>query len=134
MSPDGRWLAYTSEETGRPEVYVRAFPEGTSSVVISIGGGSEASWRRDGQELFYVAPGGGLMAVGLTMSDGIKATRPIELFRAPISPERRQNGTRYASSGDGLRFLIPSAVGDPPQTSLTVTVNWAPTVTTATNK
>src|SRR5205814_325958 len=51
VSPDGRWLAYTSEETGRPEVYVRPFPEGTSSVVISIGGGSEASWRRDGKEL-----------------------------------------------------------------------------------
>ena len=125
VSPDGRWLAYTSEEAGRPEVYIRAFPEGTSSVVISIGGGSEASWRRDGRELFYVAPGGGLMAVGLTLSEGIKATRPTELFRAPISPERRQNGTRYASSGDGLRFLIPTAVGDLPQTALTVTVNWS---------
>jgi eukaryotic-like serine/threonine-protein kinase len=125
VSPDGRWLAYTSEETGRPEVYVRAFPEGTSSALISIGGGSEASWRRDGQELFYVAPGGGLMAVGLTRSGGIKASRPTELFRAPISPERRQNGTRYASSADGLRFLIPTAVGDPPQTTLTVIVNWS---------
>ena len=102
--------------------------------MISIGGGSEASWRRDGQELFYVAPGGGLMAVGLTASEAIKATRPTELFRAPISPERRQNGTRYASSADGRRFLIPTAIGDPPQTTLTVIVNWAPTVTTATDK
>ena len=107
-----------------------SFPEGTSSVVISIGGGSEASWRRDGQELFYVAPGGGLMAVGLTAAEAIKATRPTELFRAPISPERRQNGTRYASSADGRRFLIPTAADDRPQTSLTVIVNWAPTVTT----
>jgi hypothetical protein len=106
-------------------VYVRAFPEGTSSALISIGGGSEASWRRDGKELFYVAPGGGLIAVGLTRSGGIKASRPTELFRAPISPERRQNGTRYASSADGLRFLIPTAVGDPPQTTLTVIVNWS---------
>jgi Tol biopolymer transport system component len=124
VSPDGRWLAYTSDETGRPEVYIRAFPEGTSSVVISIGGGSEASWRRDGQELFYVAPDGELMAVGLTLSGDIKASRPTELFKAPISPERRQNGTRYASSADGQRFLIPTAVGDPPQTTLTVIVNW----------
>ena len=125
VSPDGRWLAYTSEETGRPEVYVRPFPEGTSSVVISIGGGSEASWRRDGKELFYVAPGGGLMAVGLTRSGEITASRPTELFRAPISPERRQNGTRYAATADGLRFLIPTAVGDAPQTTLTVIVNWS---------
>ncbi len=125
VSPDGHWLAYTSEESGRPEVYVRAFPEGTSSVVISIGGGSEASWRRDGQELFYVAPGGELMAVGLTLTAGVKASRPTELFRAPISPERRQNGTRYAARADGRRFLIPTAVGDPPQTALTVIVNWS---------
>ena len=124
VSRDGRWLAYTSEETGRPEVYIRAFPEGTSSVVISIGGGSEASWRRDGQELFYVAPDGRLMAVGLMLSGEIKASRPTELFHAPISPERRQNGTRYASSADGRRFLIPVAVGDPPQTVLTVILNW----------
>jgi len=54
----------------------------------------------------------------------IKASRPTELFRAPISPERRQNGTRYAASADGRRFLIPVAVGDPPQTALTVILNW----------
>jgi Tol biopolymer transport system component len=128
VSPDGHWLAYTSEESGRPEVYVRAFPEGTSSVVISIGGGSEASWRRDGQELFYIAPDGGVMAAALTLSGGIKASRPAELFRAPISPERRQNGTRYAASADGQRFLIPVAVGAPPQTTLTVMLNWVTAV------
>ena len=124
VAPDGRWLAYTSEETGRPEVYVRAFPEGTSSVLISIGGGSEASWRRDGQELFYVAPQGGLMAVALTLSGQVKASRPTELFRAPIPPERRQNGTRYASSADGRRFLIPVTVGETLQTALSVVLNW----------
>ena len=69
------------------------------------------------------------MTVGLTLADAIKATRPTELFRAPISPERRQNGTRYASSSDGLRFLIPTAVGDPPHTLLSVTVNWSEELT-----
>jgi len=92
--------------------------------LISIGGGSEASWRRDGQELFYVAPQGGLMAVALTLSGQVKASRPTELFRAPIPPERRQNGTRYASSADGRRFLIPVAVGETLQTALSVVLNW----------
>jgi dipeptidyl aminopeptidase/acylaminoacyl peptidase len=111
------------EETGRPEVYVRAFPEGTSSVLISIGGGSEASWRRDGQELFYVAPQGGLMAVALTLSGQVKASGPPS-FSGRRFPRAAANGTRYASSADGRRFLIPVAVGETLQTALSVVLNW----------
>jgi Tol biopolymer transport system component len=66
ISPDGRWLAYTSEESGRPEISLRPFPGGTSSTLVSIGGGSEPLWRRDGRELFYRAPNGAVMSVPIT--------------------------------------------------------------------
>jgi eukaryotic-like serine/threonine-protein kinase len=127
ISPDGRWLAYTSEETGRPEIYLRPFPAGTSSVVISVGGGSEPSWRRDGKELFYLAADGGLMSVALTTSDVVKASRPSELFRTHV-PDRQHNSASYAATADGRRFLIPTAVGDPPQTAVTVILNWVKAV------
>ena len=128
ISPDGRWLAYTSDETGRPEIYLRPFPAGTSSVVISIGGGSEASWRRDGKELFYLAPDGGLMSVGLTASDVVTAGRPSELFRTHVPGDRHRNGTSYAATADGRRFLVATAVGDPPQAAVTVILNWVKAV------
>jgi Tol biopolymer transport system component len=128
ISPDGRWLAYTSDETGRPEIYLRPFPDGTASVVISIGGGSEPSWRRDGNELFYLAPNGGLMSVVLTASDVVKASRPTELFRTQVPGNSQSLGTSYAATADGRRFLVPTAVGDPPQTAVTVILNWVKAV------
>jgi eukaryotic-like serine/threonine-protein kinase len=128
ISPDGRWLAYTSDETGRPEIYLRPFPVGTSSVVISVGGGSEPSWRRDGKELFYLAADGGLMSVALTATDVVKASRPSELFRTHIPGDRHRNGTSYAATADGRRFLVTTAVGDPPQAAITVMLNWVQAV------
>ena len=125
ISPDGRWLAYTSNETGRPEIYLRPFPDGTASVLISVGGGSEPSWRRDGHELFYLAPNGGLMSVALTAADVVKASRPTELFRTQIPPNRQPLGISYAATADGQRFLVPTAVGDPPEAAVTVILNWA---------
>jgi len=97
-------------------------------VLISVGGGSEASWRKDGHELFYLAPNGGLMSVTLTASDVVRASRPTELFRIQIPGDRRSPGTAYAATADGERFLVPTAVGDPPQTAVTVILNWAKTL------
>jgi Tol biopolymer transport system component len=125
ISPDGRWLAYTSQESGRPEIYLRPFPSGTSGVIISIGGGSEPSWRRDGRELFYLGPNGALMSVDLTLSAGIKASRPSELFRWNVPADRQSNATRYGSTPDGRRFLVVAAVGDAAPAAITVVLNWA---------
>jgi eukaryotic-like serine/threonine-protein kinase len=97
-------------------------------VLISVGGGSEPSWRRDGKELFYLAPDGGLMSVGLTASDVVTAGRPSELFRTHIPGDRHRNSTSYAATADGRRFLVTTAVGDPPQTAVTVMLNWAKAV------
>jgi serine/threonine protein kinase len=125
ISPDGRWLAYTSQESGRPEVYLRPFPAGTSGTVISIGGGSEPSWRRDGRELFYLGPNGALIAVDLTLSTGIKASRPSELFRWNVPVDRQFNATHYAPTPDGRRFLAVAAIGDAPPAAITMVLNWA---------
>jgi Tol biopolymer transport system component len=63
FSPDGRWFAYTSTESGRTEVYVQTFPVSGGKWLVSTGGGSQPRWRRDGKELFYIAPDKQLMSV-----------------------------------------------------------------------
>src|SRR6266487_622125 len=111
-----------------PEIYVRPFPAGTPSVVISIGGGTESSWRRHGNELFYLAPNGGLMSVVLTASDVVKASGPTELLRTRVPGNSQFLGASYAATPDGRRFLVPTAVGDPPQAAVTVILNWVKAV------
>ena len=81
FSPDGRWIAYMSGESGRPEVYVRAFPTGGGRWQVSTAGGSGPRWSRDGRELFYLAAGGSLMAVPVTAGASFEKGTPRELFR-----------------------------------------------------
>jgi serine/threonine-protein kinase len=101
ISPDGRWLAYTSNESGRYEVFVRPFPGPGGKWQVSNGEGTEPHWRGDGQELFYRS-GGALMRVAVDTAQGFVAGRPERLFEgmrtggAPMS---------YAVSRDGRRFL-----------------------------
>ena len=95
---------------------------------LSVGGGSEPAWRRDGHELFYLAPNGGLMSVALTAADVVNASRPTELFRTQVPRDSQSIGTSYAASADGRRFLVPTAVGDPPQAAITVVLNWVKAV------
>lgn len=101
LSPDGRWLAYTSNESGRTEVYLSRFPEMSNRVAVSSGGGTRPLWRRDGRELYYVAPGSRLMASGVTATGSAAAVAPAaNLFQVPLF------GGLYAPSADGRRFLI----------------------------
>ena len=104
VSPDGRFLAYTSDESGRTEVYVSRFPEMSNKVAVSSGGGVRPMWRGDGRELFYVSSGSRLMAASVTPS-GASATvgPPVTLFEVPLF------GGLYAPSSDGRRFLIAMA-------------------------
>jgi Tol biopolymer transport system component len=123
VSPDGRWLAYTADDSGRPEVYVRPFPSGPSAR-ISIGGGAEPAWRADGEELFYLAPDGGIISVPMTLAASAKAGKPAELFRAHLQHDQIQRGSSYAATADGHRFLVPTLLDAPPQSSITVILNW----------
>jgi len=119
FSPDGRWISYLSNESGKLEVYVRPFPASDRRWQVSMGAGSGASWRRDGKELFYVAPDAKLMAVTVEADMNFKANVPTALFDT-----RSVNacGYQYAATKDGQRFLVPVEEGA--STPFNVVVNW----------
>ena len=126
FSPDGRWVAYSSSESGKPEVYVQSFPAGNGKWQISTAGGDQPMWRRDGKELFYVAPDNSLLAVfvgttGSTMDFG----RPELLFQThmPVGGigDDRNN---YVPSIDGQRFLISTLADSTNLQPLVLVLNW----------
>ncbi|MGH9400363.1 MAG: TolB family protein, partial [Thermoanaerobaculia bacterium] len=119
FSPDGRWLAYDSDESGRYEVYVQAFPGPGGKWQISAGGGVIPRWRGDGKELFYLSLDNKIMAVSLEMVPTFHAGAPAPLFA--VHPG---GGTVYDVAADGKRFLVnnlPADQGSPPMSLL---VNW----------
>jgi len=121
FSPDGKWLAYTSNESGRTEVHVQPFPSGGGKYQVSRAGGLEPSWRGDGRELFYLAPGGAMMAVPIESGKDFQFGTPQRLFETAITST--QNNNPYVVARDGQRFLIPVAdrTEAPP---ITVLTNW----------
>jgi DNA-binding winged helix-turn-helix (wHTH) protein/Tol biopolymer transport system component len=121
VSPDGRWLAYASDESGTWEVYVQSFPAPGEKRTVSVGGGAQPQWRRDGRELFYLSPDGTLMAVDVTTGGTFEAGRPQRLFRAPIASDIISYRNQYAVSEDGGRFVI-DLLGD--RDPINVVVNW----------
>jgi DNA-binding winged helix-turn-helix (wHTH) protein/Tol biopolymer transport system component len=124
ISPDGRWIAYASDESGRWEVYVQAFPGLGAKRAISAGGGSEPQWRRDGRELFYLSDDGVLMSVDVTPGEPLQVSRPTTLFRTPIpiAGEMYTRRNHYIPDADGRRFLLTAA--SDAQEAITVLVNW----------
>jgi DNA-binding winged helix-turn-helix (wHTH) protein/Tol biopolymer transport system component len=122
VSPDGRWLAYASDESGTWQVYVQTFPEPGAKRTISVGGGAEPQWRRDGRELYYLAPDGTLMAVAVSSSDDLfHAGRAAPLFQTRIPADIIAFRNHYAASRDGQRFLVDAADDNEP---INVVVNW----------
>jgi Tol biopolymer transport system component len=128
LSPDGRWLAYYSDETGRGEVYVTTFPSPGAKWQISTAGGGQPQWRRDGKELYYTAADGRLMAVaveGRTSSEaGFEAGVPQALFEMRLPFGSLLYVDSYNASADGQRFLVNTPVGEAMAAPLTVVINW----------
>jgi hypothetical protein len=128
LSPDGRWLAYTSNESQSYQVYVQSFPIAGSKTQISIpaGGGFEPQWRRDGKELFYLAADNMLMAVEVTSTPTtFHSGPPKPLFSTRIRLLEIQGGARhYGVSRDGQRFLVANATEEARSTPITVVLNW----------
>jgi Tol biopolymer transport system component len=122
FSADGRWIAYSSNETGRTEVYVAPFQNPGGKVPISTGGGGSPRWRQDGKEIFYVAGDNTLMAVALRDGQsGIEVGDPRPLFQTRF----RNNALPYAVTVDGERFLVNrSEEEDATPTPITLVVNW----------
>ena len=124
FSPDGRWIAYSSTESGRSQVYLQAFPKGGPRLPVSRDGGDLPVWNPDGKELFFLDPERALMSVELKTenSGAIKPGAPEPLFRRPANAKSRIES--YDVSRDGKRFLFALDVPSPGSENLTFLLNW----------
>jgi serine/threonine protein kinase/Tol biopolymer transport system component len=121
FSPDGHWIAYESDESGRPEVYVQAFPLTNQKVRISAAGGTDAAWSKNSGELFYLAADRNLMAVPYRATvTSFEPGAGKVLFAVPGNVVRRS----YAVTGDGRRFLIGKPVDETINEPITLVLNW----------
>ena len=126
FSPSGRWVAYVSNQSGLNEIYVRAFAtdfsSGSASVggatLVSRGGGTAPRWRRDGRELFYLAPNGKMMAVDVKAGQAFDVGAPTALFQTP------PGAIVGDVTPDGQRFLLVTPVGLRASAPFTVVLNW----------
>ena len=126
FSPDGKWIAYSSNETGAWEIYVSPFPDAGSKWQVSRGGGEEPRWRRDGKELFYLSPEGKMMAVPVRSRTGFASESPVGLFQAHVrQPISSGDVVSYDVSADGQKFLINTRVDEPNAAPLSVILNWS---------
>jgi len=130
ISPDGRWLAYQSDESGQSEIYVRPFPAVDSGRwQISTTGGTRPLWSRNGRELFYLSPmDSSLMNVAVEPGPTWAAGAPAKLLERPVPYMATYAGRTYDVSAGGQRFLMPDYVTPPNSnagpTSLVVVQNW----------
>jgi serine/threonine protein kinase len=128
ISPGDRFVSYTSDETGRPEIYVRAFSGDSRKWQISQGGGRQSLWRSDGQELFYLSLANRLMAVGVKSAPTFQAGVGEPLFQTGIV-ESSSDTPLYAAAPDGQKFLVNTAAASSASTPMTVVVQWAANLT-----
>jgi Tol biopolymer transport system component len=118
FSPDGRWIAYESDESGDPEVYVARTEGAGEKQRLSTAGGRLPRWRRDGKELYYVTPDGFLMAVPIALGARLEARAPVQLFHVEAVIEN------YDVTPDGSRFLVSTPAEKGRESPIRVIVNW----------
>ncbi|HSG01154.1 MAG TPA: hypothetical protein VLA20_08480, partial [Vicinamibacterales bacterium] len=123
VSPDDRWLAYTSDQTGRPEVYVRSLGDQAGLWQVSLEGGSFPSWRADGRELYFLTPQSRLMAVGIDARETFRPSAPRELFAALFDVDLALGTMSYAPFPDGQRFVV-DVLKERRTALLTLVTNW----------
>jgi eukaryotic-like serine/threonine-protein kinase len=124
FSPDGRWLAYASDESGRYEIYVNAYPGPGGKYQISTEGGTEPLWNRNGRELFYRS-GDKMMAVDITTQPSFSAGKATVLFQSQYQTNPTMNAN-YDVSSDGQRFLMlkPASAQEAAPTQINIVLNW----------
>jgi serine/threonine protein kinase len=124
ISPDGKWVAYASDESGTWEIYVTTFPDASGKWQVSRGGGTEPRWRGDGKEIFYLGPAGVLTSVAVSTMGTFSSGTPVPLFefhgRAAIS---NTDVFSYDVTKDGKRFLVNRYVKPDNITPLTIVLN-----------
>jgi Tol biopolymer transport system component len=124
FSPDGRWLAYCSDNSGRSEVYVRSFPSPGAEWRVSVGGGTQPVWRPDGRELFYVGADDKLMAVKTKVMSDVAHGVIENLFDIRLRTSSSDIGL-FDVAADGRRFLVNTPVEQLTSSPVTVVVNWS---------
>ena len=122
FSPDGHLLAYTSNESGRFEVYVETVPRSDRKWPVSTNGGYEPRWRADGGEIYYLSEDRNLMAVPVNAGSSFGIPKP--LFQTHVPAGVSWLRTHYVSSRDGQRFLVNVAT-DTVASPITVVLNWS---------
>jgi Tol biopolymer transport system component len=125
LSPDGHWVAYRTNESGRPEIVVQAFPNPTGKWQVSANGGGQPRWRADGRELYFIAPDGNMMAAPITVvGETLTAGTPTALFQTYLSATSNLVRAIYAVARDG-RFLINQQL-ESTLTPITLVLYWKP--------
>jgi dipeptidyl aminopeptidase/acylaminoacyl peptidase len=132
FSPDGRWVAYQSNESKPVQIYIRPFPGPGGQRPVTTAGGIQPRWRPDGKELFYVGLDGRLMAVPIAVGadQQLEPGAAVALFRAQLATGAAINstgtgtGAQYAVASDGQRFLINMSVGEATASPIRVVLNW----------
>ncbi len=129
FSPDGRFIAFTSEESGRQDVFVRPFPKGEGKWLVSRAGGAAPRWRKDGKELFYLDGEGVLWTVPVRLGSNFELGKPVALFKSgllPTAPDFYGGAANYDVNRDGTKFLMLTLQkrGIPPP--LNVVLHWTP--------
>jgi len=122
FSPDGHFVAYSSNESGRYEVHVQTFPLSDRTWQVSTNGGYEPRWRGDGHEIYYLSEDRKLMAVSVGPGPSFGVPKP--LFQTRVLPGVSSLRANYVPSRDGRRFLVNTQIGDPPPNPITVVLNW----------
>jgi hypothetical protein len=126
ISPDGRWVAYASNETGKWEIFVTSFPDAHGKWQVSTGGGEQPRWRGDGKELFYLSADGKVMAAPVMTGTKFDAGTPVVLFQAtPRQPVVSADLFVYDVSRDGQRFLINTPVKQADSQPMSIILNWS---------
>jgi eukaryotic-like serine/threonine-protein kinase len=126
LSPNGRWLAYASDETGTWEVYARGIGGTQGKWQISQGGGTQPVWRDDSRELFYVDLSGVLKAVGVSGDQTLQTSAPQPLFQTTLPNALAPFRTAYAVSADGKQFLINALRPNSQNSAITIVLNAVP--------
>jgi serine/threonine protein kinase len=125
FSPDGKWIAYSSNESGRWEIYVTSFPDAHGKWQVSNAGGNQARWRTDGKELFYLSADSKIMAVPVKTGSNFDAGTPTALFQAnPREMFATSELFSYGVSNDGQKFLINTQLKTE-MSPMSVILNWS---------
>jgi Tol biopolymer transport system component len=124
--PDGRWVAYATNETGNWEIFVSSFPSGAGKWQVLRGGGEEPRWRRDGKELFYLSPEGRITAVPVKAEgSNFESGSPVPLFQTRLrQPISAMDVVAYDVTADGQKFLVNTKVDESNAVPLSVILNW----------